>query len=206
MAEGLFVIRAVLGLLLFAHGAQKLFGWWGGHGLDGTGGFFHQVGHRPGRQMAAVAGASEAAGGVLMFLGLLTPLAAAAIIGVMTVAAVSVHKDNGLWATNGGYELPMFYGVVAAGLAFTGPGSFSIDNGLGLHLAGWAWGLGAVVLGLAGAAVQLSRRSRALATPSGDAYPADTARADTANADLPGDPASADEATLEETMQDSANA
>jgi putative oxidoreductase len=161
--------------------------------------------------MAADAGASEAAGGVLMFLGMLTPLAAAAIIGVMTVAAISVHKDNGLWVTNGGYELPMFYGVVAAGLAFTGPGSFSIDNGLGLHLAGWAWGLGAVVLGLAGAAVQLSRRSRALATPSGEAYPADAAPADAANADaanaeLPDDPASADEATLEETMQDSANA
>src|SRR3954470_14449325 len=62
MGEGLFIIRAVLGALLFAHGCQKLFGWWGGHGLEGTGGFFHQVGHRPGRQMAALAGMSAAGG------------------------------------------------------------------------------------------------------------------------------------------------
>jgi putative oxidoreductase len=171
MAEGLFVIRAVLGLLLFAHGCQKLFGWWGGHGPDGTGGFFEQVGHRPGRQMAALAGASEAGGGALLFLGLLMPLGAAAVIGVMIVASVSVHGRNGLWVTNGGYELPMFYAVTAAGLAFTGPGGFSIDNGLGLHLGGWAWGLAAVVLGGVGAAAQLSRRKRALASAEAPAYP-----------------------------------
>src|SRR5947209_13629351 len=81
MAEGLFLVRAVLGLLLFAHGAQKLFGWWGGHGLEGTGGFFHSLGHRPGRQMAALAGGSEATGGLLLFLGLPTPFGAAAILG-----------------------------------------------------------------------------------------------------------------------------
>src|SRR3954454_19536435 len=184
MGEGLFIIRAVLGALLFAHGCQKLFGWWGGHGLEGTGGFFHQLGHPPrppvggpGRQMAALAGMSEAGGGALLFLGLLTPLAAAAVIGTMAVAAVSVHKDNGLWASNGGYELPMFYAVVAAGLAFTGPGSFSVDNGLGLHLSGWDWGLLALVLAGVGAAIQLSRRNRTLAADTtaayDDAYPAD---------------------------------
>ena len=195
MAEGLFLIRAVLGLLLFAHGCQKLFGWWGGHGLEGTGGFFHTLGHRPGRQMAALAGASEATGGALLFLGLLTPLGAAAIIGTMTVAAVSVHADNGLWATNGGYELPMFYGVVAAGLAFTGPGSFSIDNGLGLHLAGWGWGLLALVLGGIGAAIQLSRRSRVLARSDDEAYPTGTEAVDTA-----GDPATADPANVQQDV------
>jgi putative oxidoreductase len=198
MAEGLFLVRAVLGLLLFAHGAQKLFGWWGGHGLEGTGGFFHSLGHRPGRQMAALAGGSEATGGLLLFLGLLTPLGAAAIIGVMIVAAISVHADNGLWATNGGYELPMFLGVVAAALAFTGPGSFSIDNGLGLNLSGWGWGLLALVLGGIGAGIQLSRRSRALARADAgsqaDAYPTDTEAADTA-----GDPASADTGAAQET-------
>jgi putative oxidoreductase len=176
MAEGLFLIRAVLGLVLFGHGAQKLFGWWGGHGLEGTGGFFHSLGHRPGRRMAALAGTSEAGGGLLLFLGLLTPLGAAAIIGTMTVAAISVHKDNGLWATNGGYELPMFFGIAAAGLAFTGAGSFSIDDGLGLQLGGWGWGLSAVALGGMGAAIQLNRRRRALqasdAEVPDDAYPA----------------------------------
>jgi putative oxidoreductase len=186
MAEGLFIIRAAVGLLLFAHGCQKLFGWWGGHGLEGTGGFFHQLGHRPGRQMAALAGMSEAGGGLLLFLGLLTPLGAAAIIGTMVVASVSVHKDNGLWATNGGYELPMVYAIVAGGLAFTGAGSFSIDNGLGLHLSGWNWGLLAVVLGGIGAAIQLSRRTRTLAATDTEAYPTGTEAVDTA-----GDPASA---------------
>ena len=192
MAEGLFFIRAALGLLLFAHGAQKLFGWWGGHGLDGTGGFFHSLGHRPGRQMAALAGASEATGGALLFLGLLTPLGAAAVIGTMIVAAISVHADNGLWATNGGYELPLLYAVVAGGLAFTGPGSFSVDNGLGLNLTGWGWGLLALVLAGIGAAIQLSRRSRVLAgTAAGsDAYPAGADDAETTG-DTAGDPASA---------------
>lgn len=193
MAEGLFLVRAVLGLVLFGHGAQKLLGWWGGHGLDVTGGFFHTLGHRPGRQMAALAGASEAGGGLLLFLGLLTPLGAAAIIGTMTVAAVSVHKDNGLWATNGGYELPMFFGVVAAGLAFTGPGSFSVDNGLGLHLAGWGWGLFALVLGGIGAAIQLSRRKRVLQAADTAAYPAGDEAA--GSADVAGDPASAGQTT-----------
>ena len=189
MGEGLFIIRAVLGALLFAHGCQKLFGWWGGHGLEGTGGFFHQLGHRPGRQMAGLAGMSEAGGGALLFLGLLTPFGAAAVIGTMVVAAISVHKDNGIWASNGGYELPMFYAVVAAGLAFTGPGSFSVDNGLGLNLSGWGWGLLALVLAGVGAAIQLSRRNKALAAEGAQdgaqddaqAYPAEQAPATAAS-------------------------
>src|SRR3954471_1606545 len=98
MAEGLLIIRVTLGLLLFAHGTQKLFGWYGGHGLDGTGGFFESVGHRPGRMMATVAGLSEAGGGMLLALGLLTPLGSAMIIGTMIVAAASVHAPHGLWA------------------------------------------------------------------------------------------------------------
>src|SRR5438309_11016586 len=104
---GLLLIRAGVGGTVAAHGLQKLFGWFGGHGLDGTGGFFEQVGHRPGRMMAGAAGLSEAGGGLLLFLGLLTPLGVAMIIGVMTVASISVHGDNGLWATNSGYELPV---------------------------------------------------------------------------------------------------
>ena len=146
MAEGLFIIRTLVGLLLLAHGTQKLFGWFGGHGLAGTGGFFESVGHRPGPMMAAAAGLSEAVGGLLLFFGLLTPLGVAMVIGVMTVASISVHGDNGLWATNGGYELPLTNAVVAAGLGFTGAGAFSVDHALGLGLSGWAWGLGAIVV------------------------------------------------------------
>jgi putative oxidoreductase len=131
--------------------------------------------------MAAAAGLSEAGGGVLLFLGLLTPLGVAMILGVMTVASISVHGDNGLWATNGGYELPMTNAVVAAGIGFTGAGSFSLDHALGLGLSGWVWGLAAIVVGLIGASIQLTRRNRSVAAD--DAYP---------SADIAADPASAD--------------
>ena len=182
MAEGLFFLRVFLGVLLFAHGTQKLFGWFGGHGPDGTGSFFEQVGHRPGRQMAMLAGLSEAAGGTLLILGLLTPLASAMVIGVMVTAAVSVHGDNGLWATNGGYELPLTNAIIAMALGFTGAGSFSFDNALGLELHGWAWGIGAVVLGLIGAGIQLARRESMLAKAgeAEEAYPAETEQLDVA--------------------------
>jgi len=190
MAEGLFFLRLFLGVLLLAHGTQKLFGWFGGHGLDGTGGFFEQVGHRPGRQMAMLAGLSEAGGGALLVLGLLTPLASAMIIGVMVTAAVSVHGDKGLWATNGGYELPLTNAVIAGALAFTGAGSFSFDNALGLGLSGWAWGIGAVVLGLIGSGVQLARRESMLQqADETDAYPAEAATA-TEQVEVAADPAS----------------
>jgi putative oxidoreductase len=171
MAEGLFFIRLALGLLLFAHGAQKLFGWFGGHGLDGTGGFFEQIGHRPGRAMAALAGTCEAGGGALLILGFLTPLAAAIVIGVMLTAALSVHLPHGLWASNGGYELPLAYGVVAAGLAFTGAGTFSVDHAIGWNLSGWGYGLGALVLGTATAIASNARRHKVVEASDADAYP-----------------------------------
>ena len=182
MAEGLFFLRLFLGVLLFAHGTQKLFGWFGGHGLDGTGGFFEQVGHRPGRQMAMLAGLSEAGGGTLLVLGLITPLASAIIIGVMVSAAVSVHGTNGLWATNGGFELPLTNAVIAGSLAFTGAGTFSFDNALGLELHGWAWGIGAIALALIGSGLQLARRERMIEAEAetADAYPTETEQRDVA--------------------------
>jgi putative oxidoreductase len=163
MPEGLLIIRLAVGVLLFMHGAQKLFGWFGGHGLHVTGAFFDAVGHRPGRRMAMVAGAAEAVGGLLIALGLLTPLGAAMVIGTMVVAAVSVHKEHGLWAADGGYELPMTYALVAAGLAFTGAGDWSIDAAAGI---GWTNGAGpgllAVLVALVAAGLVLSRRNRTL--------------------------------------------
>jgi putative oxidoreductase len=172
MAFGLLIIRCALGLLLFGHGTQKLFGWFGGHGLAGTGGFFESVGHRPGRTMAGLAGLSEATGGMLLALGLVTPLGAAMVIGVMVVAAVSVHAPHGLWHTDGAYELPLLNGLIACGLAFTGAGAWSFDAAIGWSPAGWGWGLGATVLGLAAATAQLARRA---ATTPAEAYPAETA-------------------------------
>jgi putative oxidoreductase len=160
---GLLLLRLVLGLLLVGHGSQKLFGSFGGHGLDGTGGFFHSIGFRPGRQMAFVAGISEVGGGALLALGLLTPLAAAVVIGTLVVAG-SVHLANGVWGQNGGFELPLLYVAGAAVLGFTGPGRWSVDHAAGLDsLAGNGWGLAALVLGLLGGAAVVLRARRTLA-------------------------------------------
>jgi len=160
---GLLVLRLVVGLLLVGHGFQKLFGLFGGPGLDGTGAFFDSLGFRPGRPMAMVAGASEAAAGTLLVLGLLTPLASAAVIGTLVVAG-SVHWAAGLWGQNGGYELPLVYVTAAGVLAFTGPGAYSLDNAIGLDgFAGFGWGLVAVVVGAVSGLTVVARGRSALA-------------------------------------------
>ena len=163
MNTGLLVLRLFFGLLLVGHGSQKLFGLFGGPGLDGAGGFFQALGFRPGKPMAIVAGTSEAGAGLLLVLGLLTPLASAAVIGTLVVAG-SVHWAAGLWAQNGGFEMPLLYVTAAAALAFTGPGVYSLDNALGLHaLAGFGWGVAAVVVGALSGLAVVARARRALA-------------------------------------------
>lgn len=132
MDLGLLVARLVLGSLMAAHGAQKLFGWFGGWGLAGTGGFLESLGFRPGRVFAAVAGLTELASGLLVALGLLGPVGPALMVSVMMVAAVTVHGRNGLFATANGIELPLLYGAVALALGLTGAGAYSLDGGLGL--------------------------------------------------------------------------
>jgi len=159
MEFGLLVIRVALGLTLFAHGAQKLFGWFGGGGLAGTGGFFEKMGFRPGKTMALLAGFGEAGGGLGMALGLLTPFAAAGIIAVMSVAIVSVHLEKGFFGSNGGYEFPLLNALVAFGLVFIGPGPLSFDAALGLKLAGPEWAGIALAIGLLGASVPLLTRA-----------------------------------------------
>src|SRR5438067_3494420 len=149
MNLGLLILRVVVRGLIVGHGTQKLFGWFGGHGLDGTGGFFESVGHRPGRQMALMAGLTETIGGALLVFGFLTPLGAAMVIGLMIVAGASVHADNGVWNSDGGYELPLTNGVVATCLAFTGGGQLSIDAAAGLNLHGAVTGFLALVLAFA---------------------------------------------------------
>src|SRR5665213_2052078 len=129
---GLLVVRVVMGLLIAGHGAQKIFGWFGGHGLAGTGGFFEQLGFRPGRAFAAAAGATELGGGVLVALGLLGPIGPALVVSVMIVAAGSVHWGHGLFAQTNGIEVPLLYGAIAAALAVTGPGEYSVDALTGL--------------------------------------------------------------------------
>jgi putative oxidoreductase len=151
METGLLIIRVVVGLTLVAHGAQKLFGAFGGYGIAGTGGFFESIGMRPGKLFATLAGLGETGGGLGLALGLFTPFAAAAIIATMIVAILKVHLQKGFFAQNGGYEYPLVLGAVAAGLAFTGPGNFSLDAIAGLPFAGVKWGLIALGLGVLGA-------------------------------------------------------
>ena len=144
MELGLLLIRVVVGVLLAGHGAQKLFGWFGGHGVEGTGRAFETMGLRPGRAHATVAGMAEFGGGALLALGLLTPLAAALIGATMLVASLTAHRGKGPWSTNGGWELPATFAAVAIGLAFNGAGQWSLDNALGLDLNGAGWGLAAL--------------------------------------------------------------
>jgi len=120
MAIGLLVLGVIVGLLFEGHGAQKLFGWFGGHGPEGTAAFLGSLGYRPSRTMALVAGVTETLAGAMLALGFLTPVASAAIIGVMVNATMAMHLRNGLWNSNGGFELPLVYATVAAGLAFAG--------------------------------------------------------------------------------------
>lgn len=127
MALGLLVVRLVVGLLFVGHGAQKLFGWFGGYGPKGTGGWLESIGVKPGVAMAIVAGLMELVGGALFAAGLLTPLAAALIVMTMLVAIVKVHGQNGLWATANGYEYNLVLAAIAIGIALTGAGQFSLD-------------------------------------------------------------------------------
>ncbi|MEH7350463.1 DoxX family protein [Gottfriedia acidiceleris] len=124
---GLLIIRLVIGLLFVGHGAQKLFGWFGGHGLKGTGGWFESIGMKPGVVIALFAGLAELIGGILLALGLLTPLAGIMIAGTMVMAIIKVHGPNGLWVTANGYEYNLTLLSVAIGIALIGPGKYALD-------------------------------------------------------------------------------
>ncbi len=128
---GLLVIRLVFGLTFAAHGAQKLFGWFGEYGIEGTGGFFESVGIKPGKPMAALAGVSEVAGGLLFALGLFVPVAAALIVSTMLVAIVKVTGKNGYWITAEGYEYSVAIIAVSVGVALTGPGAYALGRFIG---------------------------------------------------------------------------
>jgi putative oxidoreductase len=150
MDLALLVLRLVVGLLFVGHGAQKLFGAFGGGGLDGTAGMFDNIGLRPGWLHARAAGTAEFAGGALLALGLFTPFAAAVLIAVMTAAVIKVHAPNGIWNTNQGYEFNLVMAAVLFALAGVGAGAWSLDIPFGFDLNGTAWAIGALVLGVIG--------------------------------------------------------
>jgi putative oxidoreductase len=163
MTVALLLLRLVVGLSFVAHGAQKLFGWFGGGGPSATGAGFASLGFKAPLAMAIMAGLGEFGGGSLLAAGLLTPLAAFAICSVMIVAIVSTHLQNGYWAYKGGYELNVAYAAVALAAVLAGPGAWSLDRALGWdhHLRGL--GVTAIVVcaaGLSGFATLFFFRSR----------------------------------------------
>jgi putative oxidoreductase len=128
MNIGLLLIRLVVGLTFAGHGAQKLFGWFGGYGPKGTGGFFEQIGIKPGVAMAVLAGLGELVGGLLFAAGLFTPVASALIVATMLVAIAKVHLKNGFWVTANGFEYNLVLIAIAIGVALIGPGAYAIDS------------------------------------------------------------------------------
>ncbi|MGW5355546.1 DoxX family membrane protein [Streptomyces sp. NPDC004031] len=159
---GLLALRLGAGGTLLAHGSQKLLGWFGGSGLEGTAAAMDSMGFRPGRESALAAGLGEAGGGALLALGLATPVAGAAAAGAMA-GAVSVHAPAGFFAHQGGFEYPAFLGFVAAGLGLAGPGCLSLDALIGDRLNRPGTVLLAFALSAAAATVVVNRRAAALA-------------------------------------------
>ncbi|HZG85621.1 DoxX family protein [Paenibacillus sp.] len=124
---GLLLIRVIIGLAFVGHGAQKLFGWFGGYGPKGTGGWFESIGMKPGVMMAVAAGLVEFVGGLFFAAGLFTPVVSILLALTMAVAIAKVHGRNGFWVTSNGYEFNLVLIAVFVGLALSGAGSYSLD-------------------------------------------------------------------------------
>jgi len=155
------ILRTLMGVLFMGHGLQKLRGWFGGYGIEGTAGFFESIGLRPGKRHATAAGVAETAGGALLTLGFLTPAAAAALIGTMTTAVKTVHLEKGPWVSEGGWEYNAVIIAALAALVETGPGPASLDRSLGIELSGPAWAMLALGAGVGGAFANLAQASAA---------------------------------------------
>src|SRR3954465_8180717 len=139
MKLGTLLIRAVVGPLFIGHGTQKLFGWFGGHGIEGTGGFFEDLGLRPGKRHAVAGGTAETLGGLLLMLGAATPVATTMVSSTMVTAIRKVHAAKGPWVTEGGYEYNAVLIATMTALAEAGPGLLSVDEQLLPDLKGPRW-------------------------------------------------------------------
>jgi putative oxidoreductase len=136
------IVRLAQGTLMAGHGAQKLFGSFGGPGLEGTSGFMEMLGLKPGRPWATLAGLSEFGGGVLTALGLLNPLGPLGVIGAMAMATTKAHWGKPIWVTEGGAELPVLNLAISTALMIREPDKYSLDRVLGIRLPTWLGPLG----------------------------------------------------------------
>src|SRR2546423_1288381 len=167
MHAGLLLLRLVLGLTMAAHGSQKLFGSFGGGGMQGTKGFMSSLGFRMPLAMAALAACSEFFGGLAFAAGLVTPLAALALVVVMCNAVLTVHLKNGFFNGGGGFEFNLLIATVAVALAASGPGRYSLDHALHWddNVSGFRWG---VAVALAGLAISLVTTTVLRSRPAGE--------------------------------------
>jgi putative oxidoreductase len=150
MEIALLGLRLIIGLAFAAHGAQKLFGAFGGEGITGTARSFEQIGLRPGRLQAWAAGSTEFLGGCLIALGLVTAFAATALIAVMVAATLTVTLSNGFFVTNNGYEYNLIVAATLFALSGIGAGDWSLDSAVGLDSSGTLWALAALGAGIVG--------------------------------------------------------
>jgi putative oxidoreductase len=158
---GLALLRVVIGLTLAAHGAQKLFGWFGGHKIRGTAQFFSSLGLRPAIFWAVVVGLAEFGGGLLTALGLLGPVGPALLAGNMLGTIILVHWTKGFWNMAGGIEFPLTLGTAAAAIALTGFGRYSLDHAFGIDLHEPVYVVAALVIAVVGALISYVTTLRA---------------------------------------------
>jgi putative oxidoreductase len=187
MDLGRLAARAVIGGLFVGHGTQKLFGWFGGPGIEGTEQMMGALELRPTRANALAAGWAETAGGALLVAGAATPVAATTLIGTMVTAIWKVHKEHGPWAAQGGYEYNAVLIAALVAIVDAGPGRWSVDAALGLRRPGSAWAFGALAAGAAASAATMAAGRRAPAP--GDTTPSPTSEVAAATTDdTAGDP------------------
>jgi putative oxidoreductase len=168
MNAGRVFARAVVGGLFAAHGTQKLFGWFGGPGLEGTSGMMESLELRPGRRNALAVSLAETGGGTLLVLGAFTPVAAAALTGSMVTAIRKVHFAKGFFNMNGGYEFNLALIAVLAALVDGGPGAPSVDSALGIEETGPVWAVAAIAAGAAGSTLVIEAGKRQDSGASGE--------------------------------------
>lgn len=168
MGFGKLAVRVVIGGLFIGHGTQKLKGWFGGSGLDGTEQMMAALDMYPTRRNAIAAGTAETVGGSLLVLGLATPLAASALIGTMFTAVHKVHWKNGVWNANRGWEMNAIIITSLTALVESGPGPASLDAAFGTVTAGPKWALLALAAGAASSAtlIELGRRAKPAEVPA----------------------------------------